>query len=290
MRGRGAPRIQVREVQNETRSLGKAGAWLVLGIAAAVAALLTPPTDARIIAWFAAAACFGFALLQFLENARWVGIVYEGYVGVLYRKGKLTSTLPPGKHTVWGLDTYVNTLMTRSNPWLIPSQEILTSDSIPVRVSLACVSRIDDPMAYSRHGEPNTLYYTDAQIALRDAIAKRTAASILIERAAISQEVFEAVREKSRAYGVELESLQIRDITFTGEFRSLMAKLTRSKIEGQALLERTRAETAALRNLANAAKMVEENPMLLQLRALQAAEGGTNATLVIGKDAKPANP
>ena len=275
-------------MHREERSLNKAGAWLVLGIAAAFTALLTKPDDARIIASFAAAACLGFAVLQALENARIVTTVYEGFVGLVYRSGKLVYTLPPGKHTVWGMDVYVSTLATRTTLWAVPSQEVLTADSIPVKISLVSTASVSDPKVFALIADPSALYYSNAQIALRDAVAKRAAETIVNERAAISEEVLAAVREKAREYGVLIESLEVRDIAFSGEFRSMMTRVHRAKIEGQALLERTRSETAALRNLANAAKMVEENPMLLQLRALQAAEGGAHATIVVGsKSEKP---
>jgi regulator of protease activity HflC (stomatin/prohibitin superfamily) len=52
--------------------------------------------------------------------------------------------------------------------------------------------------------------------------------------------------------------------------------------EGQAALERARGETAALRNLANAARIMDDNPNLLQLRALQALSDSPSNTLVLG--------
>ncbi|HNB24198.1 MAG TPA: hypothetical protein PKZ32_17395, partial [Candidatus Melainabacteria bacterium] len=54
-------------------------------------------------------------------------------------------------------------------------------------------------------------------------------------------------------------------------------------------LERARGETAALRSLANAAKMLETNPMLLQLRALQTMSENTGSTLImnVGQDSQP---
>jgi regulator of protease activity HflC (stomatin/prohibitin superfamily) len=52
--------------------------------------------------------------------------------------------------------------------------------------------------------------------------------------------------------------------------------------EGQAALERARGETAALRNLANAARMVNENPSLIQLRLLQQLGTSTGNTIILG--------
>ena len=69
---------------------------------------------------------------------------------------------------------------------------------------------------------------------------------------------------------------------FPGEMKKAFAQVVKAQKEGQAVLEKARGETAALRSLANAARMIDDNPNLLQLRALQAfADSGGN-TLVLG--------
>ena len=61
-----------------------------------------------------------------------------------------------------------------------------------------------------------------------------------------------------------------------------MPKSSKRKKEGLAALEKARGETAASRNLANAAKMVKDNPALLQLRVLQTLEVGRGNSIVLG--------
>lgn len=68
---------------------------------------------------------------------------------------------------------------------------------------------------------------------------------------------------------------------FAGEMRRAFAQVIKAQKEGRAALERARGETAALRNLANAAKMMEDNPNLLHLRALQSLSD-SGGTLVFG--------
>lgn len=58
--------------------------------------------------------------------------------------------------------------------------------------------------------------------------------------------------------------------------------MVQAKQEGLAALEKARGETAALRNLVNAARAVQENPVLLQLRMLQAVASQPGSTLVVG--------
>ena len=72
---------------------------------------------------------------------------------------------------------------------------------------------------------------------------------------------------------------------FPADLKRSFAEVTRAKKEGEAALEKARGESAALRNLANAAKLLEKNPMLLRLRALasiDAAGKTVGNTLVLG--------
>jgi regulator of protease activity HflC (stomatin/prohibitin superfamily) len=64
--------------------------------------------------------------------------------------------------------------------------------------------------------------------------------------------------------------------------KKAFAQVVKAQKEGQAALERARGETAALRSLANAARMMDDNPNLLQLRALQALADSSGNTLVWG--------
>lgn len=76
----------------------------------------------------------------------------------------------------------------------------------------------------------------------------------------------------------------MRDLTFPSELKRAFAEVLKAKQEGQAALERARGETAALRNLANAARLMEGNPALFNLRLIQSvatAQAGGN-TLVFG--------
>jgi regulator of protease activity HflC (stomatin/prohibitin superfamily) len=80
---------------------------------------------------------------------------------------------------------------------------------------------------------------------------------------------------------------------FPGDLKKTFAEVVRAQKQGQAALEQARGETAALRNLANAARMLEKNPALLQLRTLHtisglAGQGGVTVVLGLPPGANPA--
>ena len=81
--------------------------------------------------------------------------------------------------------------------------------------------------------------------------------------------------------GVELLGVEVRDLMVPGDMKRLFAGVVAAKKEGEASLERVRAETAALRSLANAGRMIEDNPGLLQLRMLQQVGGSSGNTVVL---------
>ena len=74
----------------------------------------------------------------------------------------------------------------------------------------------------------------------------------------------------------------MRDLTFPGELKKIFTQVVKARQEGLAALEKARGETAALRNLANAAQMVERNPALIQLRLLQVLASSRGTPLSSG--------
>ncbi len=98
----------------------------------------------------------------------------------------------------------------------------------------------------------------------------------------MSRKLAELTEAKARALGLRLISVGLKDIMFPGKLKEVFAQVVSARKEGLAALEKARGETAALRNLANAAKMIESNPGLMQLRMLQTLGGSSGNTLVLG--------
>lgn len=90
------------------------------------------------------------------------------------------------------------------------------------------------------------------------------------------------VRPRAEELGLDLRSVDLRDLTFPGDLKRTFAQVVAARHEGLAALERARGETAALRNLANAARMMEGNPALLHLRLIQQLGSAGGNTIVLG--------
>ena len=113
-------------------------------------------------------------------------------------------------------------------------------------------------------------------------MAERDLASLLEQRGELDRVLTEAVEPQAGPLGLTLRAIDVRDFTVPGELKRAVADIVSARLAGQAALERARGETAALRNLANAARQVADNPALLQLRLLQQIEASTGNTFVVG--------
>jgi regulator of protease activity HflC (stomatin/prohibitin superfamily) len=223
-----------------------------------------------------------FGLIQ-----RFVGLkrvtVFEYQRGLKYSKGRYIGTLPPGQYWVLTNVTVIAPVDVRPEFVTILGQDVLSADGVTVKISLAAQFEVVDPhVAVNKNVNYRGALYLLLQMALREVVGKEKIDDLMQNRSAIGQKLMELTSAKAADYGVKLTLTDIKDMMFPGEMKKAFAQVVKAQKEGQAALERARSETAALRNLANAARMMDDNPNLLQLRALQAlADSGSN-TLVFG--------
>jgi regulator of protease activity HflC (stomatin/prohibitin superfamily) len=204
---------------------------------------------------------------------------------LLYRDGRFEELLGPGRHRRFRWRRKYARIVVRPRQLAVPAQDVLSADGLSVKISMTAVVRTTDARRwYEAVERPDEFVYTSLQIALRDAVGRRTLEELLADRAAMSAEMAEPVRVTAEAVGVEVASLAVRDIMVPTELRRAAADVASARAQGLASLERARSEVAATRALANAARMMTEQPGLLQLRTLQAIETG-GATVVLHSDA-----
>jgi SPFH domain / Band 7 family len=195
--------------------------------------------------------------------------------GLLFVDGKLTERLPAGRHAFWvvGRTIKIQKVDTRPTPLEVTAQEILTKDRVGIRVTLTAFTRIVDPekAALAAGDVANTLYRL-VQFAIREAVATRTLDEILAARDTIDREVRAFVTERAGALGVEIGEIGVKDVILPGDVRDLLNKVVEAERTAKANLIRRQEETAATRSLLNTARLMEDNPLLLRLKELEALE------------------
>ena len=210
-------------------------------------------------------------------------IVYEYQKALKYRKGRYVATLDSGQYWVSSVSTLVVPVDIRSEFITIQGQDLLSADGVTVKISLAAEFQVVDAnLAVNKTANFRGNLYLILQLALREIVAKEKIDALLENRTGIGGKLMEMTKDKASGMGLKLISADIKDMMLAGEMKKAFAQVVKAQKEGQAALERARGETAALRNLANAARTMDDNPNLLQLRALQALADSSGNTLVLG--------
>jgi regulator of protease activity HflC (stomatin/prohibitin superfamily) len=208
--------------------------------------------------------------------------VHDYERGLRYRSGRFTGLVDPGSHVVIRPINEVRVIDGRPGFILVEGQEVLTADGVPLKVSLAARYVVGDPVAAITNDQDFLrALHVELQLGLRDALSAGSVDEILGSRAKIGPAVMERTASSLARIGIELLGVEVRDIMVPGELKRLFAGVVAARKEGEASLERVRAETAALRSLANAGRLIEDNPGLLQLRMLQQVGGSTGNTVVV---------
>lgn len=202
--------------------------------------------------------------------------------------GRPTVVLGPGKHRRRRAATY-QLLDTREQVLAVAPQEVLTADGVTVRVTAVARWTVGDAVAFTEKvTDPLGQVYLAIQLALREALATRDAEALVrAPRATLTDETVELLRVAASGVGVRLVEVLVKDVVLPADLRAAYAELVVGRQRAQAQLEAARAETAALRSMANAAKLLDEHPALARLRLVQALPVGSRVELVHDSGDRP---
>jgi regulator of protease activity HflC (stomatin/prohibitin superfamily) len=202
---------------------------------------------------------------------------------VEYVDGAFARVLGPGRHARrWRRVSY-RWAGLREQLLAMPPQEVLTADGVTVRVTTALRWAVAEPRAFVEVAQdPTASVYLAVQVALRDALAEVGVDQAVRQvRQELGDRLVDAARAAAATVGVEVRDVVVKDVMLPFEVREANAALATARTRGQAELEKARAETAALRSLANAARMLDDHPALARLRLVQALPLGASVTLAV---------
>ncbi|HSV37566.1 MAG TPA: slipin family protein [Nocardioidaceae bacterium] len=199
-----------------------------------------------------------------------------------YRDGTLSRVLEPGRYRVRTRTSYVR-LDRREQVGQTAPQDVLTADGVSLKVTAAFLWTIGDPQAYHElAAQPTGVVYLAVQVALREALATLTVEEVLTTgRRAIVEAVTSTSAAAGREVGVDVREVVLKDVILPPDLRSAYAEEITARQRGKAQLEAARAETAALRSLANGAKLLADNPALAKLRLVQALPYGSTLKITV---------
>lgn len=197
------------------------------------------------------------------------------HIGLLYLDSVLQEPLAAGTHTWWKFGRSIKTesLDLRLQTLEVSGQEILSKDKVPLRLNLTAGYRIADPIrAKTLLIDISGFLYKELQFGLRSAVGTRSLDQLLEDKTAIDTTISDYIRAKVADYGVEVESVGVKDIILPGEIKAILGKVVEAEKAAQANVVRRREETAATRSMLNTAKVMEDNPVALRLKELEVLE------------------
>jgi regulator of protease activity HflC (stomatin/prohibitin superfamily) len=213
--------------------------------------------------------------------------ISEWQRGLLYVNGGFRTELGPGRYWTGILGRQIYPVITARLLALVPAQEVLTADGFPVKLGAVADYRVTSPRLTheSTAGQWMESVRIAIQLALRAVAQSRGLEALLAARDELEAELLPAVQKATAPIGITIDRVALRDLILPAETRRLVTEIERARREAQAALERARGEHAALRSLANAARMLRNNPELQTLRVLQSlnpTQGRPAPTLVLG--------
>jgi regulator of protease activity HflC (stomatin/prohibitin superfamily) len=198
--------------------------------------------------------------------------IWEYERGLLYQKGRFVQVLEPGRYRLWRWEhKNIHKVSLRQASQTINGQEVLTTDKVPVRVTLIAQYAVHDPVL-AIHSIENYVerLYQDLQLSLREAISSHSLDELLAERETLSATLLTATAESAASYGVKVQRVGVKDIILPGNVQRVFLQEIEADRAGRAALIAARHETAAARARANTAKLMDENPTIQRLQELEA--------------------
>ena len=196
-------------------------------------------------------------------------------VGLLFVDGVLQRQLKPGRYAFFRAVRRIDAVILdlRLQTLEVTGQEVLTKDRVGLRANVAVVYRITDPVqAVTVTADLRDYLYKELQFALRQVVGTRTLEEVLGDKQGINAAIAERLVPQLVANGLTATSVGVKDIILPGDVRALMNRVIEAEKTAQANVIKRREETAATRSLLNTAKLMEDNPILLRLKELEALE------------------
>jgi regulator of protease activity HflC (stomatin/prohibitin superfamily) len=207
-------------------------------------------------------------VLLFLSSA--VKILNEYERGVVFRLGRVIGSKGPGLILlIPAIDKMVRVDL-RVVAMDVPAQDVITRDNVTIKVSAVLYFRVIDPNR-AIIGVENYLYATSqlSQTTLRSVCGQVELDELLAEREKINAHLQEILDKDTEPWGVKVAKVEIKNIDLPQEMQRAIAKQAEAERERRAKVIDAEGEFQAAQKLSDAAKIIGQNPIALQLRYLQ---------------------
>ena len=210
-----------------------------------------------------------FLIVLFLFSAIKVAREYER--GIVFRLGRLLpSPKGPGLFLLIPVVDRMVKVDLRTITLTVPPQEVITKDNVPVRVNAVAYFRIIDPKAAIVQIE-NFMVATSqiSQTTLRSVLGQHVLDELLSEREKINSILQGIIDESTAPWGIKVSIVEVMDVEIPSGMQRAMARQAEAERERRAKIINSEGEFQAAERLKDAAIVIGEQPVALQLRYLQ---------------------
>jgi regulator of protease activity HflC (stomatin/prohibitin superfamily) len=228
------------------------------------------------------AVVLGFVILVIASAVK---VLREYERGVIFRLGRLLSK-PKGPGLILLIpvvDRMVRVDL-RTVTLQVPPQEVITRDNVPVRVNAVVYFRVIDASAAIVEVADYALATSQiAQTTLRSVLGQHMLDELLAERDKINQILQQIIDEQTAPWGIKVNVVEVKDVEIPSGMQRAMARQAEAERERRAKVIAAEGEAQASERLTDAARVISEQPIALQLRYLQTLLeiGASNNTTTI---------
>jgi len=207
-------------------------------------------------------------LLSVLASA--IKIVQEYERGVIFRLGRLVGARGPGLFFIIPFVDRMVKIDLRVVTLDVPSQEAITRDNVTVKVNAVVFFRVLDPSAAVVQVEDyKRATWNIAQTTLRNVLGQSELDDLLSNREEINKKLQHIIDETTEPWGVKVSIVEVKDVELPQSMQRAMAKQAEAEREKRAKIVHAEGEFDAAQKLSDAAKLMSQNPVSIQLRYLQ---------------------
>jgi hypothetical protein len=199
-----------------------------------------------------------------------VQMAYQWERAVLLRFGRFRGLRKPGMFMVLPIiDKVAQFVDQRIRVSDFSAETTLTADTVPVNVDAIAFWMVWDAQKSVLEVESfQQAVVLSAQTALRNAIGKHDLAELLSERDRLGSEIQKVLDEKTSAWGITMQAVEIRDIIIPKALEDAMSRQAQAERERQSRIILGTAETEIAEKFARASEHYKSNPVALHLRAM----------------------
>jgi regulator of protease activity HflC (stomatin/prohibitin superfamily) len=213
-----------------------------------------------------------------------IRVLREYERGVVFRLGRLMEKRGPGLVLLVPTIDRMVRISLRTITLTVPPQEVITRDNIPARVTAVTYYRVVDPNnAVTQVENFHNATLQIAQTTLRSVLGGADLDTLLSERDRLNEDLQHVIDAQTEPWGIKVSTVEIKDVEIPERMQHAIARQAEAERERRAKIINAEGEFQAAAKLAQAADVIGENPVTLQLRYLQTLReiGATQNSTVV---------